>query len=248
MEEGEEDTVVAPAPTAPALYLVPYNSAAKQAVAEPYNAYLRCLMPNNTHALYIHFADPDKQAWTLGRVGTDIHLPDPRGADISKHQCSFINITERGAVLLEDVSSKKNTEPYASNNGGQAISYGKERRCVLVARGINNMIGIGKDRFYQFEIHWDSDGLFDFLYKEESYRTGPRKSRQKRYIEGEEVGAGSYGNVWWVMDVHTAQLMAVKRFHNMHGKHLTFATREVENLFRINRTQAIHHVRPCLPQ
>jgi hypothetical protein len=238
----EDEDQVAEASPPPVLYLVPYNKAARQATADPNNDYFRSRLPNGAYALYVSFANPEKQVYTLGRADCDIFLPDPRNADISKHQCSFIN-TDRGAVLLEDSSSKKNTEPYSSNNGGQTIGFTKETRRVLVARGINNMIGIGRDRYYQFEIHWDSDGLYDFPYKDENYRTGPRKSRQKRYIEGEKVGGGSYGNVFWVMDVHTGGLMAVKKFHNMEGKHLEFATREITNMFRINRTSSIHHVR-----
>lgn len=35
--------------------------------------------------------------------------------------------------------------------------------------------------------------------------------------------------------------MAVKKFHSLEGRNLEFATREVDNLFRINRTSAIHH-------
>ncbi|OIW25689.1 kinase-like protein [Coniochaeta ligniaria NRRL 30616] len=238
MEEIEDQVAEVSPP--PVLYLVPYNKAARQATADRVNEHCRFRMENGVFALYISFANPDKQVFTLGRADCDIFLPDPKGADISKHQCSFIN-TERGAVLLEDKSSKKNTEPYSSNNGGQTIGFAKETRRVLVARGINNMIGFGRDRYYQFEIHWESDGLYDFPLKDEPYRTGPRKSRQKKYIDGEKVGAGSYGSVWWVMDVHTGGLMAVKKFNNMEGKHLEFATREIANLFRINGNSAIHH-------
>ncbi|KAH8904087.1 kinase-like protein, partial [Coniochaeta sp. PMI_546] len=202
------------------------------------NESLRYLMENGAYALYISFENPDKQVYTLGRAGCDIFLPDPRGADIAKHQCSFFN-TERGAVLLEDNSSKKNTEPYSSKNGGQTIEFTKDTRRVLVARGINNMIGIGRDKYYQFEIHWDSDGLYDFPYKGQNYRTGPRN--RAKYIEGDKVGGGSYGTVFWAMDVHTGGLIAVKRFHNLEGKHLEFATREITNMFRINRASSIHH-------
>lgn len=230
-------------PPAPVLYLVPYNRAARQATLDPQNDYFRSRLPNDRIALYVSFENPEKQEYTLGRAGCDIFLPDPRGADISKHQCSFVN-TEHGAVLLEDTSSKKNTEPHSSTNGGQTIGFAKgdASRRVLVARGINNMIHMGRDRYYQFEIHWDSDGLYDFKNKDENYRTGPRKSRQKRYLEGDKVGGGSYGNVFWAMDVHTGCVMAVKRFHNMQGKHLEFATREITNMFRISRTSSIHHV------
>lgn len=228
----------------PILYLVPTNTAAQQAAADPLNEAYRWPMENGTFSLGIGFADPAKQVFTLGRADCDIFLPDSRGADISKHHCSFTN-TERGAVLLQDLSSKKNTEPYSLKTGGQTIDF-DERRCVLVARGINNTIGIGRNRFYQFELNWQSDGLYPFPDKEENYRIGPRKSKQKKYIEGDEVGGGSYGTVFWAMDVYTGELMAVKRFRNLEGKHLDFATREVANLFRINRHAKIHHVRTSI--
>ena len=158
----------------PALYLVPYNKAAKQVTADPNNNYFQTQLPNGVQALYISFANPEKQGFTLGRADTDIFIPDPRGADISKQQCSFIN-TERDAVLLEDTSGKRNTEPYSSSNGGQTIGFAKEQRCVLVARGINNMIGIGRERYYQFEIHWESDGLYDFPDKDGNTRRARRR-------------------------------------------------------------------------
>jgi len=225
----------------PALYLMPYNDAARRATNDPNNAHFLAQMDNGAYALYISFANPDKQVCTLGRAGCDIFLPDPKGADISKHQCSFIN-TEQWAVLLEDTSRHKNTEPCPSANGGQTISFTRETRRVLVARGINNMIGIGRDRYYKFEIYWESDCLYEFLKRDGNYRTGPQEARRKRYIEGEKVGGGSFGSVWRVMDVHTGGLMAVKKFHNMDGRNLEFATREITNLFRINRTSLIHHV------
>ena len=239
MAEAEDLGAEVPAP--PALYLVPYNDAARRVLTDPNNAHFVSQLDNGAYALYISFANPDKQVCTLGRAGCDIFLPDPRGADISKHQCSFMN-TERGAVLLEDKSRHKNTEPCASGHGGEKISFTRETRRVLVARGINNMIGIGRDRYYRFEIWWDSDGLYDFPKRNGNHRTGPQESGRKRYIEGERVGGGSFGSVWWVMDVHTGGLMAVKKFHNMEGKHLEFATREITHLFRINRTSSIHHV------
>jgi hypothetical protein len=240
MEEFEAPVAEASGP--PVFSLVPYNDAARRATAHPSNSELRYPIDNGRAALYISFANEDKQVFTLGRVNCDIFLPDAKGADISKHHCSFFN-TEQGAVLLEDKSAKKNTEPYSSNNGGQRIGFGHTRR-VLVARGINNMIGIGNHKYYQFEIHWHSYGLYQFthLYHDQNYRTGPQRSPRKRYIEGDVIGGGGFGQVCWAMDVHSGSLMAVKKFHNMDGKNSEFAKREIKNMFHINKTSSIHHV------
>ncbi|AEO71948.1 uncharacterized protein THITE_2124842 [Thermothielavioides terrestris NRRL 8126] len=70
---------------------------------------------------------------------------------------------------------------------------------------------------------------------------GPRNARTKKYILGGEVGAGSYGSVWWALDATNGQVMAVKRFHKLSGRNLEFATREIANLFRINRDDSIRH-------
>jgi serine/threonine protein kinase len=243
MEGSEDQAPTHTAPTAPTLILVPNNRAARRVLAE--NRHLRYRLPNDTYGLCVSFTDPEKRVFKLGRAQSevDIFLPDANGADISKHQCSF-TVTERGAVLLEDKSSKKTTVPYSSNNGQQAIPFLRDRRTVLVARGINNLLSIGntgKDGYYQFEIQWHCDGLYDLPNKDDPYRTGPRKSRQKKYVQVERIGGGGFGHVWLVVDAHTGGLMAVKKFHSLEGRNLEFATREVDNLFRINRTSAIHH-------
>lgn len=163
MEGSEDQAPTHTAPTAPTLILVPNNRAARRVLAE--NRHLRYRLPNDTYGLCVSFTDPEKRVFKLGRTQSevDIFLPDANGADISRHQCSF-TVTERGAVLLEDKSSKKTTVPYSSNNGQQAIPFLRDRRTVLVARGINNLLSIGntgKDGYYQFEIQWHCDGLYD---------------------------------------------------------------------------------------
>jgi serine/threonine protein kinase len=63
----------------------------------------------------------------------------------------------------------------------------------------------------------------------------------KKYVLGREVGAGSYGSVSWVLDATSGKIIAVKKFHKLSGKNLEFATREMTNLFKINRDDSIKH-------
>lgn len=231
-------------PAPPIFVLVGYNRAGKLVVNEQANIHLRYTLENDLKGLYISFGNPDKQVFTLGRDNNaDILLPDPKSnLDLSRHQCSFYNYVDHHAVFLEDYSRANNTQPISANNGrdgGVVIPFGRGRRTVLVARGINSLISIGKDQHYQFEIYWLSDGLHDF--GDSPYVVGPRKSRNKKYLQGDKVGGGTYGTVFKALNVHTGELMAVKKFHNLEGKNLDFATREVANLFRINKSTSIHH-------
>jgi serine/threonine protein kinase len=170
----------------------------------------------------------------------DIWLPDAAAANISQHQCSFV-LAETGAVLLQDTSRHETTTPFPSNDGRQFIPFNTDSRTVLTARGINNFIRIGHEGYYQFEIQWHCDGLDHWLPNTEGpYRTGPRKNREKKYVQIKKVGGGRYGHVWQVMNAHTGELMAVKKFHSLEGRHLELATREVDNLFRINQGSVRH--------
>jgi hypothetical protein len=246
-----------PGPEPPSFVLAPLNRNAERVTSDPSNQYLRTALPNGTWGIYVSFANPDKQEFTLGRGdrpdyrnprgGVDIYLGDPKGGDISKIQCSFVN-NDIGAVRLVDRSSRNNTETLPSRHSS-TISLGKDRS-VLVAKGINEQIALGRDKYYQFEIQWgNSDGLYDFPNKQDSYQLEPRnkKSKEKRYIQGEMIGGGTYGTVWWALDVHTGKVMAVKKFHNLQDKNLDFAKREVENLKTINKKSSISHVSRGIP-
>lgn len=236
--EGEPDV-----PAAPAFILVPLNKSAEKAIADAKNGYLRTVSSTGKRGVYISFENEEKQEFTLGRSDTDIHLPDPRGsADISKHQCSFVCKPNTGAVLLVDHSNKGNTEPYSSSQGGTTIPIPKEKRSVLVARGINGQVAFGKGRYYEFRIEWISDGLYDFPNKDEAYDIGPA-TRRKKYLKGSYVGGGAFGSVFWAVDVVAGKLMAVKSFHYHDGKNIIFAKREVDNLIKINKSSSIPHVR-----
>lgn len=240
--------------TPPCFVLAPLNSAARKVTEHVRNKYYQHLSDpnNNTFGLWIDFSDPDHQVFTFGRGDTDIYLPEGKGSkgssQISDLQASFYVVQSTGAVLLQDNSDRQNTEPFApshssssSSHAGVTVKFSNRDRTILVARGINSRVAFGRDRFYQFEIQWQSDGLYNFN-KEDPYIVGPRRSRTKKYVQGERVGGGAYGDVWWVMDITNGELMAVKKFRNLSGKNLDFATREVANLFRIKKDKSIHHV------
>ncbi|KAK0642929.1 kinase-like domain-containing protein [Cercophora newfieldiana] len=237
--------------TAPSFLLAPLNSAARKVTEHVRNNYYKYPLDadNNTFGLYFDFSDPDHQVFTLGRIDTDIYIPESRGSkgssQISDLQASFYVVQHTGAVLLQDHSDHRNTEPFApshsssSSHGGVTVKF-RSSRTVLVALGINSRVAFGRDKFYQFEIRWLSEALYGFN-KEDPYIVGPRHSRTKKYVQGEKVGGGAYGDVWSVLDITNGERMAVKKFRNLSGKNLDFATREVANLFRINKDKSIHH-------
>ncbi|KAK1751106.1 kinase-like domain-containing protein [Echria macrotheca] len=251
MADAYADDPAQPQLFRPFFWLVPVNSAARKVVEHPYNRYYQYYIDDNTAGLVISFDDPDIRLYTLGSSGADIYLPEalPKSKaspEISDIQASFGVVEETGAVLLSDHSKDRNTEPYSSSGSvGVAVaikfrSRERKERSVLVARGINTRVAFGRDRFYQFELRWRSDGLYGFD-KDQGYALGPKKASSKRYIEKERIGGGAYGAVYEVLDVTSGGLMAVKKFHNLTGKNLEFATREVANLFKINRHKGIHH-------
>lgn len=246
-ENYYDDGPDADAPLPPCFILVPLNSPARSATAHVRNSY-RYYQDANTVGLWLDFSDPAQGTYTLGRgEGVDIYLPDGGGrggkADISSVHASFELVPITGAVLLYDHSKHHYTEPLSSQQGTAfTVKFRKDTRSVLVAPGINTRIAFGRDRYYQFELQWRSDGLYAFPRRDEPYVMGPRSSREKKYLQGAKVGGGAYGNVWQVLDVTTGSIMAVKKFHNLSGKNLEFATREVANLFKINKNRSIQHV------
>ncbi|KAK3896834.1 hypothetical protein C8A05DRAFT_39616 [Staphylotrichum tortipilum] len=240
----DDPTALPDVPRTPAFALTPLNTPARKAVEHARNNHLRCRVEDGTIGLWLDFSNPDKQACTLGcDPSADIHLPDARSskraAHISRIHASFQVVEETGAVLLWDHSENSTVEPLP-NRHGYTVKIRSNAKSVLVAKGINTIIAFGAENWYQFEIQWRSDGLYRFP-KDEPYHMGPRNSRLKKYIVGGEVGAGSYGTVLWVLDVTNGNIIAVKKFHKLSGKNLEFATREIANLFRINRDKSIKH-------
>ncbi|KAL2134387.1 hypothetical protein VTI74DRAFT_306 [Chaetomium olivicolor] len=227
----------------PSFVLTPINPAARKVVEHPRNSHLRCQFENSV-GLWVDLTNPEKQYFTLGKADTDIHLPDTKSGSkgsphISAHHASFVVVHETGAVLLCDYSDNGTVEPLPHNHSF-TVRFQPNARSVLVASGINSRVAFGRDQWYQFEIQWQSDGMYRFP-KDEPYSMGPRNSKTKKYVLGGEVGAGSYGTVWWALDATSGQIMAVKKFHNLSGKNLEFATREIANLFRINKDESIKH-------
>lgn len=231
----------------PCFALIPLNSAARKAVEHVRNKYFQYQPDNNTFGLWIDLSDPTRRSCTLGRGdSTNIYLPESVGkgnGQISSTHASFDVVEATGAVLLWDHSRHRTTEPFSGSHGHTfTVKHRSNSTSVLVAQGINTRVAFGRDRYYQFELQWRSDGLYDFGHKDEPYVMGPRNARTKKYLQGKKVGGGAYGNVWQVLDVTTGSLMAVKKFHNLSGKNLEFATREVANLFKINKDTSIRHV------
>lgn len=228
----------------PSFALVPLNPAAQNAVNHVKNEFFRCRVISGTIGLWLDFSNPDKQVCTLGSDDADIYLPSTRSRNESAHisaiHASFQVVEETGAVLLRDHSEEGTVEPLPHRHCF-TVKFRSNAKSVLVARGVNERVAFGRDQWYQFEIHWVSDGLYRFP-KEEPYSLGPRNAMSKSYLYGGDIGTGSYGTVLWALDTTNGKIIAVKKFHELSGRNLEFATREIANLFRINRNESIKHV------
>jgi hypothetical protein len=246
MDDGYSDDAAEPQPepAPPVFALAPLNPAARKVVDHASNEGLRCRI-GDTICLWVDLSNPDKTYFTLGQGETDLYLPNSRSSSkgsprICDVHASFQVVPDTGAVLLWDHSDDGTVEPLPRDHC-YTVKFRHNAKSVLVARGINSAVAFGNDNWYRFELLWQSDGLYRFP-KHEPYRMGPRNARTKKYVLGGEVGAGSYGTVWWALDATSGGIIAVKRFHKLSGKNLEFATREITNLFRINRDDSIQHV------
>lgn len=203
-------------PARPAFLLKPLNEPAERAVDHRRNAHLRACF-DNTVGLWVDFSAADRTAYTLGCGDTDIYLPDPRPGRRSSPQidslhASFCLVEDTGAVLLRDHSRHRTVQPLPQSPC-YTVRFCPNVDSVLVARGINSRVAFGRDGWYEFGLVWHSDGLYHFPNKDEPYTMGPSSDRSKRYLQGDMVGGGAYGTVWWVLDATSGKLMAVKKFH-----------------------------------
>lgn len=167
----------------------------------------------------------------------DIYLSSPTthgsGRIRSKHAALTI-IEETGAVLLWHHSDLGTVEPLSQDTGvSYTVKFPHGAKSVLVARCINTRIASGKDKHYMFEVRWYSDGLYDFLYKDQHYDMGPTHPRHRRYTQGGNIDRGMFGSVYRALDATTGRWIAVKKYHSLSGRNHVFATREVTHLSRI---------------
>ena len=219
----------------PSFYLVPLNTAAREAVGLKQNRHFQSTLPDDGRIALSITIEPDTLQVTLGCGAADIFLPDKRDAEISKIHCAFVAARETSAVVLVDKSKKRNTEVY-DDNQFYSIPISKGANSVVVSMGFNRRIGIGYKRYYKFELKWKSDLIRGgFLEASRGPVFGPNGSKEPRYIRGDELGTGAYGSVYRAVDIVNGDLMAVKRFHALDNNPDNYAKREVKNLMLIHR-------------
>ncbi|KAK5659563.1 hypothetical protein OQA88_765 [Cercophora sp. LCS_1] len=221
----------------PSFVLVPLNAAAKRAVEHRRNQYYLHYMDEGTQGLWIAF-DGDKGSYTLGNgEGSDIYLPETRtnkgSAQIDALHAEFTLIADQGAVLLVNHSgdlTRTTTFTIPNRGPSSTVPIDEESQSVLVARGINPCIALGNNRLFQFEIRWYTPGLYAFD-PIEPYVLGPRRSAQKRYLQGQRIGGGSSSTVWTALDCRLGSVIVVKKFNNLAGPGRKQLAREAE-IFR----------------
>ena len=222
---------------APSFLLVALNQAAHDAVRARQNKHHACHLGTGELAFNITLSD-EVHSITLGSGSTaDIYLPDRKGAEISKVQCSFSAARGTGAVVLRDASRKQNTDVYDQDDY-QSIPISKVSHSIVVSAGFNRKIGFGHKRYYDFELRWVADELGKDFSTTRGPVLGPIESPVARYIRGREIGAGAFGVVFRAVNLENGEPMAVKRFHQTDGRSKIYARREVANLKKINRDAA----------
>ncbi|KAK3396883.1 kinase-like domain-containing protein [Sordaria brevicollis] len=225
-------------------WLLPFNKASAALVSShPWNL-SRHPFDKDTSGFWIDFSNPEKQKYTVGcSDSVDIYLPQvwnsSSSSGISELHTSFRAVTETGPILLCDESEYSSTEPFEHGSRSYTVDFSRKEggRSVLVAQGINSLVAFGHGRFYQFELRWESDGLEEFrMQPPVLYALGPSRVKTKRYVLGEKVGGGTFGNVYRALDLASGGVMAVKKFHRLSGsnKKVDFAAREITSLLKLN--------------
>lgn len=209
--------------------LRPYGSErAERLVSHPNNNHNVSTLSDGTLALDVGFhlrGNSTKTLVTLGRgVDVDIYV---EGSGIARVQCSFEIDLDNGVVMLYDRSFASSTQVFGAN----AIPFERERdeRKILVQKELNTIIGIGGERrdLVQFELVWHRDPTqtaktiknYDALpcgrvenprlARTVLHTPGQRKLKM-RYVKGEMLGSGQFGEVRKAIDVDSGKFMAVK--------------------------------------
>jgi len=248
MGEAGHGTGVATGPRA-SFWLVPANLAAEDAV----NSY--AAWNEGFTQWYTDPEDPDKQiaalhiqfygyeggqAVSVGRQSqssservADILLPpEKHNSDRPRQQCEFRFNSDTGAVVLRDLTSREHVRIDTANRWQKEVPFSVQHgggRQVVISRDFNGRLSIGKNSDLVFNIDWDLDALYTWFAMDD-IRVGPRENDQYRYVQGKDIGSGSYGTVFKAVDIYTGKAMAVKRYRGLEDRRGELAWREVTHL------------------
>ncbi|EER36541.1 calcium/calmodulin-dependent protein kinase [Histoplasma capsulatum H143] len=229
-----------PCPHPLALFsLVPLENRARAALDHPDNSHLVSTFNdddgNQVAGIDIGFHIGSTSRYTLatlGRSGADVTV---EGSGISRIQCSFELNPDSHVVMLYDRSNSQTTQVF----GEDAIPFetGRIRRIAVEPR-LNTRFGIGGVRsdLVQFELQWHRR-TFDVEEQVNNQVDNPRLTRTVddiptvlpsqrltrihtpgnrllniRYMEMNQLGAGTISEVWKAVDADSGNILALKLF------------------------------------
>ncbi|EEH06284.1 serine/threonine-protein kinase ppk11 [Histoplasma capsulatum G186AR] len=229
-----------PCPHPLALFsLVPLENRARAALDHPDNSHLVSTFNdengNQVAGIDIGFHIGSTSRYTLatlGRSGADVTV---EGSSISRIQCSFELNPDSHVVMLYDRSNSQTTQVF----GEDAIPFetGRIRRIAVEPR-LNTRFGIGGVRsdLVQFELQWHRR-TFDVEEQVNNQVDNPRLTRTVddiptvlpsqrltrihtpgnrllniRYMEMNQLGAGTISEVWKAVDADSGNILALKLF------------------------------------
>ncbi|KAI0157981.1 kinase-like domain-containing protein [Hypoxylon sp. FL1284] len=217
-------------PMQPRFYLLPVSPQAKEivnyALKDGRNKKLVTIWKGGITVLGIGHSAPKKSSPNvLAELGcgdsADIFLD---GSSISKTQARFEINRESNLVMFVDCSPDQSSQVFSDTGGAYPFEYGRACRKVVVANGINTMIGMGgtKRNHITFRLIWDQGEqpwtevvpryapTKTSLTSRMETRTHTALKKKIRYATGNVIGWGNLGKVMEAIDVDTVKLMAAK--------------------------------------
>ncbi|KAK2749615.1 hypothetical protein FQN57_005837 [Myotisia sp. PD_48] len=253
--------------------LVPLNAKAEAVLNHPNNREFVSAVPHpdeageTTLGLGVGFHIGSQSGHTLATIGRtgNIEVDDET---ISRTQCSFEMHETSKAIMLYDRSSFQSTQVF----GKCVIPFESSRptRRVVVSKEINLLLGFGGPscNIFQFRLVWHACETEAMEFPEDR-EDNPRWARtldpvpdvslaqrlteipvpgkqgpRIRYQEQKNVGAGSFGRVFKILNLDTGDYLAVKKIYgyNLGDETRRLLKREVEVMSRVVHEHIVEYI------